>query len=114
MPVTPISLSALLTSSSLNGLMIASIFCIASPIPAGPGVSRPGRAPAGTVPMAGRPRRSLENHPGFDEEPPLGALEPGMAEHEARGRAERLHNRCIGAQEADAQLVRRGDGEREG
>src|SRR5439155_25866630 len=109
MPVMPMSLSALLTSSSLNGLMIASIFCFDSPAPRPPGVSRPGRVPQEPCqwPVV---EALLEDHPGFEHQTPLGTGEPGMAEHEARGAAESLHDGCIGAQEADAQLIGRGEG----
>src|SRR5437763_15111839 len=105
MPVTPTSCSAFFTSSSLNGLMIASIFFIGQ----FPSATR--CPPRRTICARARPGARLarsEYHPGFHEEAALRFGAAGPPEPGARGDAADLHDRAFAAQEIDAFLPGRG------
>src|SRR5260370_2865925 len=105
MPEMPISCSAVFTSSSLNGLMIASIFFIALPSQTrAPAAARLAQS-AGNVPRG----RSLEDKAGFDQKAPLGAALAG-AEEEGRARcgAKQLGHRPFATYEVVSVLEGRG------
>src|SRR5260370_36782878 len=105
MPEMPISCNAVFTSSSLNGLMIASIFFIAYPSQRGL------RAPcASQEPCQGRQVRGLKDNARFEHPARLGFAVPGLAERGAGGRAEGANHRCVAAQEVDTILPGRGHG----
>src|SRR5260370_20215495 len=109
MPEMPISCSAVFTSSSLNGLMIASIFFIALPSQTRAAASARLAQSAGNVPRGG----SLEDKAGFDQKAPLGAGLAG-AEEEGRARcgAKQLGHRPFATYEVVSVLEGRGQRER--